>query len=149
ATAVGAQAGYAAYGLTALQDSAGEVSVGSAGAERKITNVAAGSADTDAANIAQLKAVDKQVADLDQLAVKYDDASKTIITLNSGGVATTITNVAKGAETSTSTDAVNGSQLWGWTQNTTNVMSNTSLYELIKNIQTGETDKYFRANSTL
>ncbi|TDR29031.1 trimeric autotransporter adhesin [Hydromonas duriensis] len=35
----------------------GEVSVGSSGAERRITNVAAGSADTDAVNVSQLKAV--------------------------------------------------------------------------------------------
>ena len=33
----------------------GEVSVGSAGAERRITNVAAGAADTDAVNVSQLK----------------------------------------------------------------------------------------------
>jgi hypothetical protein len=34
----------------------GEVSVGSAGAERRVTNVAAGSGDTDAVNVSQLKA---------------------------------------------------------------------------------------------
>ncbi|PIF78378.1 trimeric autotransporter adhesin [Variovorax sp. 54] len=36
----------------------GEVSVGSAGKERRITNLAAGSDDTDAVNVSQLKAVD-------------------------------------------------------------------------------------------
>ena len=39
----------------------GEVSVGSAGAERRITNVAAGSADTDAVNVSQLKALKSSV----------------------------------------------------------------------------------------
>jgi hypothetical protein len=38
----GAQTGYAAYGLSAPQTSAGEVSVGTPGAERQITHVAAG-----------------------------------------------------------------------------------------------------------
>ena len=38
----------------------GEVSVGAAGSERRITNVAAGALDTDAVNVAQLKAVDAQ-----------------------------------------------------------------------------------------
>ena len=202
-TVVGAQTGYNAFALTPLQNSVGEVSVGAAGAERKITNVAAGSSDTDAANIAQLKAVntqvsdldklavkyddatktqltlnsggnatrisnvangiadsdavnlaqlkvvDNQVNDLDKLAVKYDDATKTVLTMNSGGVATRITNVAAGAVTATSSDVVNGSQLWGWTQDTTNVYSNTSLYNSIQTINNGGGVKYFRANSTL
>ncbi|MGP4789356.1 YadA-like family protein, partial [Psychrobacter sp. 1Y11] len=38
------------------------VSVGSAGNERRLTNVAAGGADTDAVNVSQLRAVDKQVS---------------------------------------------------------------------------------------
>lgn len=53
----GAQSGYAALGLGAPQTSAGEVSMGSAGAARQITNVAAGSAPTDAVNVAQLDGV--------------------------------------------------------------------------------------------
>ncbi len=147
ATAVGAQTDYVAYALTAPQTSVGEVSVGSAGAERKLTNVAAGSADTDAANIAQLKAVNTQVGEIDKLAVKYDDASKNLITLNSGGTSTRITNLAAGAITSSSTDAINGGQLWGWTQDETNVMSNISLYKRIQNVSDNGV-KYFHANST-
>ncbi|MGE8635477.1 MAG: YadA family autotransporter adhesin, partial [Achromobacter piechaudii] len=54
---VGAQTGYSAIGLAATQDSSGEVSVGATGAERKITNLAAGSAATDAVNVAQLTGV--------------------------------------------------------------------------------------------
>lgn len=146
-TTVGAQADYVAYALTARQASAGEVSVGSAGATRRITNVSAGSADNDAANIAQLKAVDNRIGDVDKLAVKYDDDTKTKITLNPGGTGTVISNVAKGAVTSTSTEAINGSQLWGWTQDETNVMSNLSLYKRINDISVDT--KYFKANSTL
>ncbi|WP_343161848.1 hypothetical protein [Luteibacter sp.] len=51
----GAQADYAAFGLNSRQASFGEVSLGSVGAERKVTNIAAGSDATDAVNVAQLK----------------------------------------------------------------------------------------------
>ncbi|OBZ32929.1 hypothetical protein A0U42_08500 [Megasphaera sp. DISK 18] len=43
--------------IDSWQSGSGAVSVGSAGATRQITNVAAGSEDTDAVNVAQLKAV--------------------------------------------------------------------------------------------
>ena len=45
-----------ALGSNSVADRANTVSVGSAGNERQITNVAAGTADTDAVNVAQLKA---------------------------------------------------------------------------------------------
>ncbi|APF90328.1 hemagglutinin (plasmid) [Ralstonia solanacearum] len=45
-----------ALGAGSVADRANTVSVGSAGKERQITNVAAGTADTDAVNVAQLKA---------------------------------------------------------------------------------------------
>jgi autotransporter adhesin len=51
----GAQSGYTAAYLTPAQNSVGAVSVGAAGAERQITNVAAGSAATDAVNVSQLQ----------------------------------------------------------------------------------------------
>ena len=51
----GAVADYDADGMTTPQTSAGEVSVGSAGAERQITTVAAGQAPTDAANVGQVQ----------------------------------------------------------------------------------------------
>ncbi|WP_276892683.1 ESPR-type extended signal peptide-containing protein, partial [Dialister micraerophilus] len=47
--------------IAAWQSSNGAVSVGSAGATRQITNVAAGSEDTDAVNVAQLKALNNKV----------------------------------------------------------------------------------------
>ena len=49
--------------IAAWQSGNGAVSVGSAGATRQITNVAAGSEDTDAVNVAQLKALDNKVTD--------------------------------------------------------------------------------------
>ncbi|PPA72511.1 hypothetical protein C4E15_30280, partial [Achromobacter spanius] len=54
---IGSETGYTAIGLTVPQSSSGEVSLGSAGAERKITNLAAGSAATDAVNVGQLTGV--------------------------------------------------------------------------------------------
>ncbi|QKV19740.1 hypothetical protein [Oricola thermophila] len=47
---------------TAVGSTAGAVSVGSAGAERQITNVAGGTADTDAVNVRQLRAVGDDIA---------------------------------------------------------------------------------------
>ncbi|RON69605.1 hypothetical protein BK671_09295 [Pseudomonas fluorescens] len=71
------------------------------------------------------------------VAVKYDDAAtKTQITLNPSGAATTLTNVAPGALNATSSDAVNGAQLFA--TNTT-----------VNNINNGAGIKYFHANSTL
>ncbi|WP_142688705.1 ESPR-type extended signal peptide-containing protein [Citrobacter braakii] len=61
-TTVGAQSSYTAYNMDTPQTSVGEVSVGSGDAQRQITNVAAGSADTDAVNVGQLKVTDSRVA---------------------------------------------------------------------------------------
>ncbi|MGY4422840.1 autotransporter adhesin [Bradyrhizobium sp. JR6.1] len=84
----------------------GEVSVGSSGAERRVTNVAAGSAATDAVNVSQLQAVSSG-------SIRYDtDASGNTtnkVTLNSGSTGpVTISNVAAGVA---GTDAVNVNQL--------------------------------------
>ncbi|MDR6539782.1 beta strand repeat-containing protein, partial [Variovorax soli] len=115
----------------------GEVSVGAAGGERRITNVAAGSGDTDAVNVSQLRAVSGVAGN----AVQYDDASKTTVTLNPGGTTSTkITNLAAGDLSATSTDAVNGSQLFATNTNVTN------LGDTVTNINDKGT-KYFHANS--
>ncbi|MBE7184482.1 MAG: YadA-like family protein [Methylobacterium mesophilicum] len=81
----------------------GEVSVGTGGAERRLTNLAAGSADTDAANIAQLRAV----ADG---GIRYDDAARTTATLAGAG-GTRLTNLRPAILNETSSDAVTGAQL--------------------------------------
>ncbi|WP_434715468.1 YadA-like family protein [Paraburkholderia sp. A3RO-2L] len=112
---------------------AGVVSIGSAGAERQITNVAAGqvsASSTNAVNGSQLYATNQAIANIagqNANAVTYDSSSKTQITLAGAG-GTKITNLAPGAVTASSTDAVNGSQLYS--------------------IENGGT-KYFHANSTL
>ncbi|MDE4453885.1 YadA-like family protein [Psychrobacter sp. DAB_AL62B] len=156
-----------------------EVSVGSAGSERRITNVAAGATDTDAVNVSQLTgsaaaskteveagtnvavtnnpgvngqnvytidadgttasagsaavtvtpgtkgadnltdyAVDLSQASKDSLvkannSVQYDNPAQTSVTLGGVGAAAPVvlTNIAAGDLSTTSTDAVNGSQL--------------------------------------
>ena len=60
-TKVGAESSYNAYRLTAPQTSVGEVAFGTASGNRKLTGIAAGSADNDAVNVAQLTAVGTQV----------------------------------------------------------------------------------------
>ncbi len=125
AVADGATLAVAAYraGTAVLAGAApvGEVSVGAAGAERRITHVAAGALDSDAVNVSQLKSVAENVGSLGDRAVTYDGKSgdpKSLITL--AGVASTdggatggtrLGNLARGALSATSTDAVNGSQL--------------------------------------
>ena len=139
-----ATAAFVPSGASSVAGSApvGEVSIGRAGQERRLTNVAAGATDTDAVNVSQLKAVDSKISTLSQTALAYDDASKGKVTLGGpvstdGGVTggTTLSNVHQGAVSSTSTDAVNGSQLFATQQ-------------LISNVANGGT-KYFHANSTL
>ncbi|MFS2044690.1 hemagglutinin, partial [Stenotrophomonas geniculata] len=113
----GAQASYSAYGLTAPQVSAGEVSVGTAGGgERQITNVAAGSVNTDAVNVAQLKGAISLIDDVAAAAVTYDldgagNPNYRRVTLGAGTGTTTIGNLAGGAVTVGSLEAVNGGQL--------------------------------------
>ncbi|MCU9953580.1 MULTISPECIES: YadA family autotransporter adhesin [Burkholderia] len=75
-----------------------------------LKNVAAGTSDTDAVNVKQLKGVQSSLNQLGALAVQYDDSSKSTITLGGAG-GTRITNVQAGTLSATSTDAVNGSQL--------------------------------------
>ncbi|MGF6779988.1 ESPR-type extended signal peptide-containing protein [Paraburkholderia sp. GAS334] len=90
---------------------AGEVSVGSAGEERRITNVAAGAADTDGVNVSQLKSI---VAGSVANAVMYDDANHLSVTLGGFGSTTPVRlgNVAPGVVAASSTDAINGGQMY-------------------------------------
>nr|WP_244107435.1 YadA-like family protein [Burkholderia cenocepacia] len=141
-----------ALGDNALANRANALSIGRAGAERQIINVAAGTQNTDAVNVGQLKGVTNalgggagvgadgsvtqptysvggkdynNVGDaLDAIAasggdpdaVKYDDGTHQAITLGNAGTPVAIHNVAEGALTATSTDAVNGSQLFATNQ---------------------------------
>lgn len=166
----GGQTGYTAFGLAATQSTIGEIAVARTivfpdpvtglpqlPGERQITGVGAGSEDTDAVNVAQLRGVSNTLGTAivtglgggatyniatgavtgptyviggnsytnvgDALAglggtvtqaanaVTYDTATKDLVTLG-GAAGTTITNVAAGAVTAASTDAVNGGQLF-------------------------------------
>jgi autotransporter adhesin len=96
----------------------GVVSVGSAGAERQVQNVAAGqltATSTDAVNGSQLYATNTAIGKLSDRAVKYDlkpDGTVDYTSVTMGGVGaaspTTIHNVAAGVA---GTDAVNVDQL--------------------------------------
>ncbi|MEX3895659.1 adhesin, partial [Paraburkholderia sp. BR10954] len=141
----------------------GTVSVGSVGNERTITNVAAGrlsGTSTDAVNGSQLYATNQQVDQLSQdikngagggtdaLAVHYDNAAKGTVTLGGDSNGTTIKNVAAGDLSSTSKDAVNGSQLYATNlQVDQNTKSITNLGDQVTNVYEKGT-KYFHANST-
>ena len=116
----GAENNYIAYGLASLQTSVGEVSVGSVGNARKITNLAAGSAATDAVNVSQLQAVDDSAVKYDPLSLKMTVTLGGSLSVDGGTTGgTRITNLSKGAVNATSTDAVNGSQLFGITSGMT------------------------------
>ncbi|HGL4257454.1 YadA-like family protein [Burkholderia dolosa] len=120
-----------AIGFNSVATDENQVSVGDSGLERRISNVAQGTKGTDAVNLDQLKkamgAVSDQTKKLssdlksghsllvasllaDRDVIAYDDEMKSAITL-SGEHGVTLKNVAAGAVSATSTDAVNGSQL--------------------------------------
>ena len=121
-TTRGAQTNYTAYNMDAPQNSVGEFSVGSEDGQRQITNVAAGSADTDAVNVGQLKVTDAQGKDSVAIGSGSIAAADNSVALGTGSVADEentisvgsstnqrrITNVAAGVN---ATDAVNVSQL--------------------------------------
>ena len=109
----GAQASYNAYGLDTAQVSSGEVSVGFAGGERQISNVAAGSLGTDAVNVAQLQGAVELINDVGVMAITYDDDGTGApdyrrATLGGGTGTTTLANVADGVDAN---DAANVGQL--------------------------------------
>ncbi|WP_108627528.1 YadA-like family protein [Achromobacter pulmonis] len=151
---------YTLAGLTPI----GEVSVGSAGKERRITNVAAGAADTDAVNVSQLKSAVSAISANppgNDRAVTYDGAAgapKDKVTLQgtpstdggkTGG--TIITNVKQGEVSKTSTDAVNGSQLYETNQRVENIdvrVSNVEnkFVETFSSLDNGS--RYFKADGT-
>ncbi|PZR38759.1 YadA-like family protein [Paraburkholderia fungorum] len=115
-----------ALGANTVADRANTVSVGSTTAQRQIVNVAAGTQNTDAVNVAQLKAAGLTTdtsGNATNSFVAYDDSTKGKISLGGGVAGTTITNVKAGALSATSTDAVNGSQLFATNTNVTNLTS--------------------------
>nr|WP_312862874.1 YadA-like family protein [Rhizobium sp. P28RR-XV] len=120
-TTVGPQAGYTGFALTGPQTSVGEVSIGSAGSERKLTNLAAGSANTDAVNVSQLK-----------------------------GLGTNITNLIGGGTTVNPDGSITGPTYNVQGNNYTTVYDAFgAVNSTLTNITGGGGIKYFHANSTL
>ncbi|MEW6345472.1 MAG: YadA-like family protein [Pseudomonadota bacterium] len=118
---------------------------GTAGA-RQLTGVAAGTAPTDAVNVSQLQAVASVASD----AVLYDSAAHTSVTLGGVGAssAVALTNVAAGAITANSTDAVNGSQLYALeTQLSQTTSQLTQLSQTTTN-NASSNSKYVAVNTT-
>ena len=119
------QPAYRAGGYPAMGNPTGEVSVGSAGAERRVTNVAAGADETDAVNVSQLKGVADRTDQLAQDALLWDptaNGGNGAYNANHGGRGPSkITNVAAGDINASSTDAVNGSQLYEVTTQINNI----------------------------
>jgi autotransporter adhesin len=114
---------------------------------RQLTGVAAGSAPTDAVNVSQLQEVASVASD----AVLYDSASHTSVTLGGvgAGAAVALTNVAAGAVTATSTDAVNGSQLFALETQISSIGGKvTQISQTVENIGGPANSKYVTANST-
>ncbi|WP_230946684.1 YadA family autotransporter adhesin, partial [Burkholderia cepacia] len=104
------------------------VSVAGTDGDRQLKHVAAGTDDADAANVGQLKAIGTTAAN----AVQYDDAGRTRVTLGGTSAAGPVTlgNVAAGALSASSAEAVNGAQLYATNTavagNTTAIASNTA-----------------------
>jgi len=110
------------FGTLAGEIASGEISIGSATIQRRITNVAAGSAPTDAVNVSQLEA-------LAEWSLRYDNAAQDLVTLAGVG-GTTITNLAAGQVTAISTDAINGSQLLSVSQSIANHLGGGSVVNI-------------------
>jgi autotransporter adhesin len=152
--AVGAQTGYVAFGLAGTISSAGEVSVGSAGNLRKVTNVAPGSDLTDAVNVRQLTQVSTRIGQVGTDALMWDPTANSGVGAYSAahgsiGGPSIITRVAPGVLAASSWDAVNGSQLYATNQTVTQLVSTVNSFA-------GKTDpavngqgvRYERTNDT-
>jgi autotransporter adhesin len=136
-TAIGANAlasasNAVALGANAVADRADTVSVGAAGQERQITNVKAGTADTDAVNVSQLKSVGLVDSKGNTAtALTYDTtaggaANLSSVTLGKGVAGGTVLhNVANGTLAG---DAVNVGQLNDAVGKVTNVAITTGAF---------------------
>jgi trimeric autotransporter adhesin len=114
-----------AIGSNSVTDRDNSVSVGAVGAERQITNVAPGTKDTDAVNVAQLREaglVDGNGVSSTALTYDHSEDGSTDynnVTLGNGsGTGTAIHNVAAGTDTA---DAVNVGQMQAAIDRVTNI----------------------------
>jgi autotransporter adhesin len=139
-----------ALGANSIADRKDSISVGAAGGERQITNVAAGAQSTDAVNFGQLTSVAQDVNKLGTFALKYDTGTDgkpnyERVTLGGAGAGapTKLTNLSVADLSANSSDAVNGSQLYA----TNNRVLSVEAFK--DNINNGGGIKYFHTNSTL
>ena len=140
--------GYLAAGNAAVRattSTTGSVAIGDAasGVYRQVTGVAAGTADSDAVNVSQLKAVSDTLRNnntaLSNTAVQYDKntdgtTNKGSITLGGGAAGTTITNVKAGNVSAGSTDAINGSQLHNLGSNVAGIIGGNATLDAAGNL---------------
>ena len=116
---------------------------GTSGA-RTLTGVAAGTGSTDAVNVGQLTAALANVTSATSNAVSYDSSAKTSVTLGGVGATTPVifTNVAPGALTATSTNAVNGSQLFATNQAVSSLGTRVTALEAAEGTSSGVSAAY-------
>ncbi len=111
--------------------------VGGAAGPVGLHNVADGAVvagSTDAVNGGQLATVSGQVGTLATLAVQYDDATRTRVTLGGAAAApVALGNVAAGTLSAGSTEAVNGGQLTGLGTSVAAGLGGQSLYDAATN----------------
>ena len=138
----GAATNYAAYGLAIPQSAIGEVSVGAAGAARRITNVAAARDAGDAVNLAQLEgavgALPVQYATAaDPTVPSPGVASQDVTLVGAGSGPVALHNLAAGTLSASSTDAVNGAQLYATGTTVASALGGGAVYDAATGRLTG------------
>ncbi|HTV86651.1 MAG TPA: YadA-like family protein [Dyella sp.] len=125
--------GSIALGSGSIANRANVLSIGAPGAERQITNVAAGTQLTDAVNVSQLNGLKDQVNNIDNRVTNIENSTGTTPTptptpspgdgsWNKDAQGDKVVNVGDGAVNAGSKDAVNGSQLANTAQSTANAL---------------------------
>ena len=108
-------AGAVALGSESVANRANTISVGSAAIKRQIANVADATQDNDAVNLSQLKKVGLTTdssGNATNAFVAYDAGSSNATVTLAGASGTKITKLKAGDVAASSTDAINGSQLY-------------------------------------
>ena len=119
--------------ITVGKDSAGTVVdfTNTAAQARKLTGIADGvlsDSSTDAVTGKQLYATNESISALGDSAVQYDGADKSVVTL-AGAAGTTVSNVKAGVVSNTSTEAINGAQLFASSQSVAEALGGGSMVD--------------------
>ncbi|WP_217490864.1 ESPR-type extended signal peptide-containing protein [Xanthomonas graminis] len=134
-----------ALGKAAKATGGGSLALGSGAAASQAGAVALGAGSSTAAAVATTGAT------INGTAYTYSGtAPKSTVSVGSAGNERTVTNVAAGRVSATSTDAVNGSQLYATNTEVSSVGDQvTQIKTTINNLQDGKGVKYVHTNSTL